>query len=320
MHIHVPAPSREFSSLKPCSRFKTAEIQRIRREWEERNEPEIDAKRVWKEHKNFQHLMTVLDKARINPDCMAFYRPFHLEPTHEWGIYLNADELLKYGRSLDDALQGESVVFSRDVLLSLVLFEVFHHEFFHHIVESAATTLEVLSAAYADPKPIYTIYLWCSDSSPDAATRHPHHPLEEALANAYAYNSLSFISRVKVAFKPIAVHLYQRALCRSWRQDPPGYRDAENYLDEQNVSGAAQLLSMLTDCGSLDPSSAMLISRRVLLNGNSAFFAKPDIPAYIYGTDSAIEELGKLIPAPTETYTNLFWPRDTAGIDKIFGS
>ena len=37
--------------------------------------------------------------------------------------------------------------------------KVFHHEFFHHIVESTATTLEILSASFGDqPRPIYRNY------------------------------------------------------------------------------------------------------------------------------------------------------------------
>lgn len=42
--------------------------------------------------------------------------------------------------------------------MGCVLFEVFHHEFFHHLTECAATVIEIASAGFDKAKPIFTDY------------------------------------------------------------------------------------------------------------------------------------------------------------------
>jgi hypothetical protein len=149
---------------------------------------------------------------RLPADSIAFYRPFHIAPFGAWGIYIFVDQLLQYGRGVQLQLPMLRD-FSNNIFLHLVLFEMFHHEFFHHLVESAATTIEILASALGTPTiPSYLSYrdkTWAR-----AFTWQPHQPLEEALANAYAYNSLGFISRVKTGYKDYLVGLYQSALKR----------------------------------------------------------------------------------------------------------
>ncbi len=43
--------------------------------------------------------------------------------------------------------------------------------------------------------------------------------------------------------------------------------------------------------------------------------AKPDLPTYLVGIPAEIEALERLVPAPNEAYTSLFWPGDTKEID-----
>ena len=69
------------------------------------------------------------------------------------------------------------------------------HEFFHHITECAATTLEINAAAFQEPKALYLDYWDGKFAGIEGLGPHPDHPLEEALANAYSYNSFSFLSR-----------------------------------------------------------------------------------------------------------------------------
>src|SRR5690606_26074459 len=128
---------------------------------------------------------------------MAFYRPFHFPPFDQWGIYLLVQPLLRYHHDLMTQSHA-SGLFSPETLMHLVLFDVFNHEFFHHLVESTATTLEIILATQGDPQPLYLRHRQAQRLN---EFKHPHAPLEEALANAYAYNALGFISRVKLGFK-----------------------------------------------------------------------------------------------------------------------
>jgi hypothetical protein len=91
---------------------------------------------------------------KLPADAMAFYRPFHFPPFDQWGIYLLVGPLLHYHRKLMEQSRSAGL-FSVETLMHLVLFEVFNHEFFHHLVESTATTLEVILAAQGNSQPLY---------------------------------------------------------------------------------------------------------------------------------------------------------------------
>jgi hypothetical protein len=154
-----------------------------------------------------------LDMRRLPSDAIAFYRPYHLEPVDRWGIYIFVDCLLHYAEQVRFDVPFFCKV-SKEVFMHLVLFEMFHHEFYHHLVESAATTIEILADALGAPIPSYLDYRRGVHKS--TFSWHKHQPLEETLANAYAYNSLSFISRVKAGYKDALVGSYQKALAIHW--------------------------------------------------------------------------------------------------------
>jgi hypothetical protein len=256
-----------------------------------------------------------LDLKRLPSDAIAFYRPFHVEPFEAWGIYVLVDRLLRYGQGvrLQLPIFGE---LSDSVFLHLVLFEMFHHEFFHHLVESAATTIEILASALGAPIPSYLGYrdkAWAR-----AFTWHRHQPLEEALANAYAYNSLGFISRVKTGYKDYLVGLYQSALKRHWLLEPKGYREAEHYISGAQVAGCTDLLAMIlgrTERAYYD--DLVRIARSVMPSGFTAYVSKPDIPTYFVGQPELVKQFYDRVPSPNETYCNLFWPLNTEAADKL---
>lgn len=102
-------------------------------------------------------------------------------------------------------LAGRLRLYSPEVLMHLVLFEVFNHEFFHHLAESTATSLEILAAARGEIEAVYLSY--CADARENAYA-DPHAPLEEALANASAYYALGFVSRIKAGYKTAVVKSY----------------------------------------------------------------------------------------------------------------
>ena len=272
--------------------------------------------RLWKELKVPAGAVRTLDVARLPADALAFYRPFHFSPRNEWGIYIMVEPLLDHCQTLYGVFSGRLAAFNMQTLMGCLLFEVFHHEFFHHLTECAATTVEIASASFGKPRPVFNDY-WGSGFQKTAGIGpHPDHPLEEALANAYAYNSFSFLSRAQIGYKLVWVKVYQKVLENCWSKEPAGYRSAGKYINAEYVSGAAQLLAMILSSPNLDPASLMLLAKTVMPNGNSAFLQKPDIPTYLVGGHAALTVFAKLIPAPNETYTSLFWLGDTSTVDE----
>lgn len=146
---------------------------------------------------------------------------------------------------------------SQQVLLYLVLFEMLHHEFHHHLVESAAPTIEIMAHAMGMPvSPSYNTYRIRVHEG--AFHQHRHKLLEEALANAYAFHGLPFISRVKAGYRDALVGCYQRGLEAHWRYEGPEYRDAGAYLSGAQVDGNGKLLAMILG---YDPEPEWLIRR-----------------------------------------------------------
>jgi hypothetical protein len=175
----------------PCQRVEKKtqdEIKRLIKEQGERFSSELqlnqkEMERLWGEVRDPRSALRALDPLRIPADAMAYYRPFHFPPFDDWGIYLMVDRLLDYCGALQGTL-GRLRMFTPSTLATAVLFEVFHHEFFHHLAESTATALEIICAGMGRPRRTFLDY-WESKFE-DVIGRHPHHPLEEALANAYA--------------------------------------------------------------------------------------------------------------------------------------
>lgn len=268
---------------------------------------------LWQAIKNRNANVRELDFKRLPADAMAFYRPFHYPPFDQWGIYLMIEPLLRYHCNLYSKLTKTNL-FSNETLMHLVLFEVFHHEFFHHLTESAATTIEIICAALGDSRPIYLDY---KKRQYEELIEYIHHPLEEALANAYAWNSLSFISRVKAGYKTTVVKFYQKAIEKHWTLEPEGYREAEYYIQRDHIPGGAHLLAQLTgESKASDQLPLVKLAQSVMPSGFSAYLQKPDIPTWLVGTPDVMESFYNLVPAPNEAYTQLFWPYDTSSIDQ----
>jgi hypothetical protein len=271
---------------------------------------------LWGELRDPAGAVRTLDIHRLPADALAFYRPFHFSPHEEWGVYILVERMLDHCQTLHRSFNDRLAAFNLETLTGCVLFEVFHHEFFHHLAECAATTIEIASASFGKPKPIYSDYWDNRFESTAGVGRHTDHPLEEALANAYAYNSFSFLSRTEIGHKLIWVKVYQKILEKCWPQEPAGYRSAGKYINAGYVSGAAQLLAMLLSSPDPDPASLMLLAKTVMPSGNSAFLQKPDVPTYLVGDSLALARFEELIPAANETYTSLFWLGDTSSVDE----
>lgn len=289
--------------------LKQDELKKLKEDWKNKS-PDVNADALWAAMKDAEASVRRLDWQKLPAEAMAFYRPFHYEPFGQWGIYLLIGPLLHYHRAL--SAKGMHWIDSAS-LMHLVLFEIFNHEFFHHLVESTATTLEVLLATQGKAQPVYLRY---REQQARNVFNHPHAPLEEALANAYAYNALSFISRVKAGFKTGAIKTYQKAVIQHWHREPPGYRDAGLYIGGDYAAGGAHLLAqMLNDPEMVHQIPLELIARQVMPSGFTSLQAKPDIPTWLVGSEEELALFNTLVPAPNEAYTQLFWPYETSKVD-----
>lgn len=272
----------------------------------------VDPEAVWQAVKKPKLAVRTLSWEKLPADAMAFYRPFHFPPFDQWGIYLLVEPLLRYIERLQGLVQGLTL-YSPETLAHLVLFEVFHHEFFHHMAESTATYLEILSAASGQGRRVYLEY---REGTRAHGFGSPHAPLEEALANAYAHNALGFMARVKAGYKTAVIKTYQVALENHWPLEPPGYRDAGWYTGGGYVAGGARLIShMIGIPEAVDETPLSCLAKHLMPNGFTALVQKPDIPTYLVGTDEQLKQLQAWVPAPNEAYTTLFWPYQTTAID-----
>ena len=53
----------------------------------------------------------------------------------------------------------------------------------------------------------------------------------------------------------------------------------------------------------------------ICISRHTAFCSKPEIPTYLIGAVEELKEFHKLVPAPNEAYSNLFWPGETNALD-----
>ncbi len=314
---HVPDPAQTVLTLpaERSEKHKKEQLEAIEARW---SDAKAQADGVTGQPASTADLDDLLDRnpklfadlRRLPVNAVAFYRPFHLEPFDRWGIYIYVEHLMSYAtqvRFVAPFLAGVS----KEVLLHLVLFDVFHHEFYHHLAECAATTMEIFADAIGAPIPSYVNYRIAVGAGKFAD--HAHNPLEEALANAYAYHGLGFISRVKTGYLDALVGSYQKNLTAQWLQEGPGYRHAASYLSGAQIPGNGQLLAMMLQRKrhpALDQ-----VAQSVMPSGYAAFVPKPDIPTYLVGTPKQVQDFHAMVPAPNETYCHLFWPFDTKPIE-----
>jgi hypothetical protein len=108
---------------------------------------------------------------------------------------------------------------------------------------------------------------------------------------------------------------YQKNIAAYWDREGPGYRDAANYIDGEQVPANGELLAMLL--GRTPHQALFQVAQAVMPSGFSAFIRKPEIPTYLVGAPEQIDALCRLVPAPNETYYNLFWPLDTSRVDAL---
>lgn len=124
-------------------------------------------------------------------ELLAWYRPFHFAPQERWGIYFREVGIFKVARALSSAPpKGSSSTLNELLAQAKMLLHL--HEAFHHITEVAATAIEFIESDSGRPsrQSRYLSYFH-QDYLRHLLGPDKRQPLEEALANAYAYNRLT---------------------------------------------------------------------------------------------------------------------------------
>ncbi len=129
----------------PIVRNTQKELKTVKEQYKKKIPDGVSEESVWGAVQDPYSTVRALNWQRLPADAMAFYRPFHYPPFDQWGIYLLVGSLLSYFSRLQK-ISANLKLYSPEVLMHLVLFEIFNHEFFHHLAESTATNLEILSA------------------------------------------------------------------------------------------------------------------------------------------------------------------------------
>ncbi len=219
-----------------CEAKTSRELQTIKSMYKGQTPPGIDPnspesiERLWQDLQSGRSRVIDFQFSPVGWNAIACYWPFHLD-AGRWGIYISVPRIIRYANRLLDTC-GHQLAFlgSVESMLRCMLFTIFHHEFFHHIAESTATSLEIASAAFGTPRPLYRDYR-CRVYE-ERLGLHPHRPLEEALANAYAHNSLGFVSKMQLGYVAGEAKAFQKVFQASWPAQGAGYASAGHYAGQ----------------------------------------------------------------------------------------
>jgi len=124
-------------------------------------------------------------------DALAWYRPFHMAPQEKWGITILDQGIWYVARKLAEEMYSEpydenQIQLCRNIAKNFL----YHHEMFHFKVELAATMVELINS-----RPIYAQYWSPQEHREWFGSEVKSHglgkaPLEEALANSYAWDKI----------------------------------------------------------------------------------------------------------------------------------
>ena len=175
-------------------------------------------------------------------DALAWYRPFHINPQHKWGITITDRGVWYIAREMMSKKYKEP--YTEDEIqdcFDLATDFLYQHEMFHFKVELAATLMELNGSG--QPTEVYARYWdhrragpWFGSPSDclDGAA-----PLEEALANEYARHKVC-----RGQPKPL-----KRAVEKFVREEQPdGYR--HYYKVKHNLKwrqGLTELVNKMLD-------------------------------------------------------------------------
>ena len=113
----------------PVIKKSQRELQVIKERFKDTPPGSVSQDAVWGAVEHPKDAVRALRWEKLPADAMAFYRPFHYPPFDQWGIDLLVGALVRYHQQLL-AISRYLKLFSPEVLMHLVLFEIFNHQFF----------------------------------------------------------------------------------------------------------------------------------------------------------------------------------------------
>lgn len=193
-------------------------------------------------------------------DALAWYRSFHWEPSDLWGIYIRETAVFSLATTVFSdlkfkRLQGRPVTSLDRVRQAFRL--LFLHEYFHFVTDVGATLLEL---GQSRPGPKYSPYVKAVYLRPTNQAE----PLEEALANAYAYERLPGTR-------------YRTKLRRFFLSQPAGYKAFQQVLGSGFVQGRRALASAVAQ----GATGASRVPLEMLIDPDSAAIGYRDVPVHI---------------------------------------
>lgn len=181
-------------------------------------------------------------------ESCAWYAPMHYYGA-AWGIYIREDCALRLAIEISwFAWDSPSTPTTAKHLKHAAFFALFLHEHFHHKLEGFGIRLALADRGAPDH---YLRY----DKSVYRASVGTDDNLEEALANADAYQRLMNDPYRRVMPAKITSALRRWLKWHFQYIDPPGYRMAQHYLRGADFAAGAELLQTQVLEGSLTPKS-----------------------------------------------------------------
>jgi len=222
-------------------------------------------------------------------DALAWYCPFHRFARNSWGIYIPDASVsylaLKVFNDPQTRLPKRVV---RDPLSYALAFRLlFLHEFFHYVTEISASAMEFIkdAACYED----YFAHEYCMPVDCDE-------PLEEALANAFAFRGtmreIAFRARMerfdrhsgtRSAKKLLNSPAWQKNAIRKMKafmsSQPSGYSSFPEYLAPDAFSAGAGRLAATIDQRSRPRKEPQLLAS--LLDCHQRNVLYEDVPVHL---------------------------------------
>lgn len=202
-------------------------------------------------------------------DVCAWYQAFHFYGPTDWGIYIKQDCVLsapkEFIRWVPKRLRSTFDATSWfNQLATAAMFAYYLHEHYHHCVESLGFRLHVArgrSCYVPYKRNVYRVLKASAAGGALPASWTPDDQIEEALANANSYRRLSE-STYKKRVSPAAMRAVRKCLKSQFRYDPPGYRNARNYLSKQDFQEGQNLLQALVLEGTMLPGGLFALNSK----------------------------------------------------------
>jgi hypothetical protein len=210
-----------------------------------------------------KNLKTFDDKGSYLPDFeknfAGWYQPYHFLPRDKWGIHIVYGKWLQTATNILRLFQNESNI---DINVSRRAFlYLYYHFIFHHVIENAVTTIEIISRSYNLYKQyVKTIYCGYFNSSKC---------LEESLANSFLFQ------------KSIECHIDKDFLNANLMMQGNGYREFTYFLGNNFRLGIRTLLSQITQ-GRLQPTLDEPIEQVIDLNNQFSNSNSFNIPIWVH--------------------------------------